>query len=118
MPNSKDLQSNTENLPTHEEIEKRAYELYLQGGDVFSATEHWLIAEEQLKTERAMADAKPPKEKTAAAVPDRVAKRYNQVLVVDELCRREWRRSFGYHHEAVACTTLVSLFWMGGKLLL
>ena len=77
MPNSKDLQSNTENLPTHEEIEKRAYELYLQGGDVFSATEHWLIAEEQLKKERATVDPTPPKGKTAAAVAGRVAKRYN-----------------------------------------
>jgi len=75
MPSSRDPRSNTENLPTHEEIEKRAYGLYLEGGEVFSATEHWLIAEDQLKTERATADAKLPREKTAAAVAGHVVKR-------------------------------------------
>ena len=77
MPNSTNSRSNTENLPTHDEIEKRAYDLYLQGGEVFSTTEHRLIAEEQLKTERATADAKLTEQKTAAAVAGRVAKRYN-----------------------------------------
>jgi hypothetical protein len=77
MTNSRDLQGTTAELPTHDEIEKRAYDLYLQGGEVFSATEYWLIAEEGLKTERATADAKLPKEKTAATAVGRVVKRYN-----------------------------------------
>ena len=76
MPNSTDSRSNTENRPTHDAIEKRAYDLYLQGGEVFSATEHWLIAEEELKSERAIADATLTKQKTAAAVAGS-AKRYN-----------------------------------------
>jgi len=74
MPNSRDFQRNTETLPTREEIEKRAYDLYLEGGEVFSATEHWLIAEEQLKKERATVDPTPPKGKTAAAMAGRVVK--------------------------------------------
>ena len=53
---------------------KRAYDLYLEGGEAFSATEHWLIAEEQLKAERATADATLPKETTAAAVAGRAVK--------------------------------------------
>jgi hypothetical protein len=44
---------------------------------VFSATEHWLIAEEELKNERATVDAKLTKQKAAAAVAGRVVKRYN-----------------------------------------
>jgi hypothetical protein len=76
MPNSTDSRSSTENRPTHEEIEKRAYDLYLQGGEVFSAPEHWLIAEEELKKERATGDAKLPKGRAAVAVAGS-AKRYN-----------------------------------------
>ena len=34
---------------THEEIQKRAYELYLDKGEEFSPTEYWLAAEEELR---------------------------------------------------------------------
>ena len=77
MANGRDLHSTTVELPTHDEIEKRAYDLYLEGGVAFSATEHWLIAEEQLKNERTMAQAKLPKEKAAAAAAGSVLKRPN-----------------------------------------
>jgi hypothetical protein len=40
MPNSRDLQGTTEELPTQDEIEKRAYDLYLKSGEVFSTTEY------------------------------------------------------------------------------
>jgi hypothetical protein len=75
MPNSRDSQGNTEKLPTREEIEKRAYDLYLKGGEELSALEYWLSAEEQLKNERATVDPTPPQGKTAAAVAGRVVKR-------------------------------------------
>jgi len=65
MPN---LRSNTESLPTHDEIAIRAYHLYLKSSEGFSATEHWIIAEEELKKELAGSDAKLPKGKTAAPV--------------------------------------------------
>jgi hypothetical protein len=42
-----------ESLPTHEAIEKRAFELYQQGGDEGTAIDYWLIAEAQLKAEHA-----------------------------------------------------------------
>jgi hypothetical protein len=67
MPNSRDLQGTTEELPTQDEIEKRAYDLYLKSGEVFSTTEYWLIADEELKKEQAMDDTKHSKKKTAAA---------------------------------------------------
>jgi hypothetical protein len=31
--------------PTHEEIQKRAYELYLDKGEQFSSTQYWLAAD-------------------------------------------------------------------------
>ena len=51
MEDSKNLQRTTEQVPTHEEIQKRAYDLYSKSGQDFSAKEHWLMAEEQLKNE-------------------------------------------------------------------
>jgi len=74
MPNSSDSRSNTEKLPTQDEIEKRAYDLYLKDGEVFSTSEYWRIAEDGLKKERAPADAKLPRGKTAAAAAGRVVK--------------------------------------------
>jgi hypothetical protein len=64
--NNRESQSNTQKLLTHDEIEKRAYALYQQGGEDFSATEYWLLAEEELK--KATAETNLPKEKTATAV--------------------------------------------------
>jgi hypothetical protein len=57
MPNNRDLQGMTAEIPTHDEIEKRAYDLYLQDGEVFSTSEYWLIAEDGLKKERATVEA-------------------------------------------------------------
>jgi hypothetical protein len=38
-----------DNEPTDEEIQKRAYELYLDKRDEFSSREYWLAAEEELR---------------------------------------------------------------------
>jgi hypothetical protein len=46
MPNIED------DFPTHEEIEAKAYEIYLHRGENSSAAENWLIAENQLRQER------------------------------------------------------------------
>jgi hypothetical protein len=43
-----DSQRIKEELPTHEEIEQRAYELYLESGSDGQSIEHWLMAEEEL----------------------------------------------------------------------
>ena len=45
-----------ENLPTHKEIERRAYELYVQNGEGCAPEEYWLMAERELKRERAAGD--------------------------------------------------------------
>lgn len=48
--------SHTEDdFSTHDQIETRAYELYLARGEDSSAVENWLAAEEQLKEERSSA---------------------------------------------------------------
>jgi hypothetical protein len=47
-----DSQRIKEELPTHEEIEKRAYELYLESGSDGQSIEHWLMAEEELLQKR------------------------------------------------------------------
>ena len=56
-----------ENLPTHEEIEKRAYELYVQNGEGCSPEEYWLMAEKELKRERAAGDTGSAKKKAVGA---------------------------------------------------
>lgn len=56
---------NTENdFPTHEQIEARAYEIYLNRGENGSAVENWFIAEDQLRQEHA---STPIKSKAANA---------------------------------------------------
>jgi hypothetical protein len=53
---------------THEQIEKRAYEIYLQrGGEEGHALEDWLIAEEELRRERPKREPVPLKSRTAVA---------------------------------------------------
>ena len=42
-----------EQFPSHKEIEKRAYELYLELREDGHAEEHWLVAEEELKRKSA-----------------------------------------------------------------
>ena len=61
-------------LPSYEEIEKRAYELYLQDGERFSATEYWLRAEEELKNENAAPGTASAKKKTVVAGAGGIAK--------------------------------------------
>ena len=54
--------------PTYEEIQKRAYELYLKSREEFSAQEYWLLAEEGLRQEQAKRrEPIPPKGKTGKA---------------------------------------------------
>jgi Protein of unknown function (DUF2934) len=64
VTNSKD------EFPTHEQIEQRAYEIYLErGGEDGQALEDWLIAEEELSKPQAaaVADFAPPKKRGAVA---------------------------------------------------
>jgi len=46
-----DSQQARQDRPTHDQIEKRAYELYLKEGEECSPTEYWLRAEEALLQE-------------------------------------------------------------------
>jgi hypothetical protein len=47
------MQPRTPNFPTHEDIERRAYEIYLERGQEHShSLEHWFAAEAQLLRER------------------------------------------------------------------
>jgi hypothetical protein len=68
-----DIHKELEKTPTHDEIQKRAYELYLKSREEFSAKEYWLIAEEELRQERANKSA-PIKSPTFAAVGQQKAK--------------------------------------------
>ena len=44
--------ANTEDdFPTHEQIQAKAYEIYLDRGENSSAVENWLMAEDQLRQE-------------------------------------------------------------------
>jgi hypothetical protein len=64
VTNSKD------EFPRHEQIEQRAYEIYLErGGEDGQALEDWLIAEEELlkRQAAAVADFAPPKKRSAVA---------------------------------------------------
>ncbi len=61
-----------ENLPTHHEIGKRAYQLYLQAGEGCSPEEYWLMAEKELKRERAAGDTGSVKKKAAGAGPGNI----------------------------------------------
>jgi Protein of unknown function (DUF2934) len=52
MAKLKDLYEARKDVPTHDEIAKRAYELYRKNGEEFSPIEYWLKAEEELRRER------------------------------------------------------------------
>ena len=53
---------------THEQIEKRAYEIYLQhSGEEGHALEDWLIAEEEVRRERPKRESILQKSRTAVA---------------------------------------------------
>jgi hypothetical protein len=45
----RDVQTTIKRSPTHEEIEKRAYEIYLEHGEDGHALEDWLLAENELR---------------------------------------------------------------------
>jgi hypothetical protein len=65
MEDIRELENTKESLPTHEEIEKRAYDLYLKGGREGTAIEYWLIAEEELTQEDAKGTSPSLKKKAA-----------------------------------------------------
>ncbi len=53
---------------THEQIEKRAYEIYLRhNSEDGRAVEDWLIAEEELRQQRPKRESIPEKRKTSVA---------------------------------------------------
>ena len=59
-----------EQFPTHEQIEQRAFEIYLQrGGEDGQALEDWLTAEEELLRGQtaAVADLAPAKKRSVVA---------------------------------------------------
>jgi len=54
MRNTKELEELfSEEFPSHKEIEKRAYELYLERGEEGHSEENWFLAEEELKKKSA-----------------------------------------------------------------
>ncbi len=54
---------------THQQIERRAYEIYLQrGGEEGRALEDWLIAEKELSQKTSKREPAPRKSRTAVAV--------------------------------------------------
>ena len=61
MKNNKDLEGSTTQLPSREEIQKRAYELYSNSAQNLAAEEYWLMAEEQLKQEQSTGAARTSK---------------------------------------------------------
>jgi hypothetical protein len=67
MPHNRDSQGHTEELPTHDEIQNRAYHLYLKNGEEFSPMEYWLIANEELKKDQLTVDVTPPEDRTLVA---------------------------------------------------
>jgi hypothetical protein len=69
MKDIRDLGDTQQHLPTHEEIERRAHEIYLKrGGQHGSDMDDWLAAEAELKRERQMeSESFEPKSKTATA---------------------------------------------------
>jgi hypothetical protein len=69
MADVRDLEGAIEQFPTQEDIEKRAYEIYLESGrEDGHEVEHWLIAEEELRRRQATRhSAIGPKGKTAVA---------------------------------------------------
>lgn len=68
MTQIRELERIDEEQLTHEQIEKRAYEIYLRhNGEEGHALEDWLIAEEELMQERPKRESAPLKRKTAVA---------------------------------------------------
>jgi len=68
MVDAREVEDTKESFPTHDEIAKRAYELYRQAGDEGTAIEYWLIAEAELRQEHAKGASASLKRKAATAV--------------------------------------------------
>jgi len=67
MIQERELESKSEEQLTHEEIEKRAYEIYLnRRGEEGDALQDWLIAEEEVTQGRAKQISAPLKAKGVA----------------------------------------------------
>jgi hypothetical protein len=67
MTNFRDDQGSERRSPTHEEIEKRAYEIYLEHGEEGHALEDWLLAENELRQKYSSRGPIPLKSSSAAA---------------------------------------------------
>lgn len=67
MVDIRESQGINEEPPTHEQIQKRAYELYLKSGGDGNAHEHWRIAEEELRQEPKRHNPMPSKTDTVIA---------------------------------------------------
>jgi len=73
MTDIRDLERAKQHLPTHQEIEERAHEIYLRrGGENGQDVDDWLKAEAELKNERqaaveSAAESLPSKSRTATA---------------------------------------------------
>jgi Protein of unknown function (DUF2934) len=66
MTQIRELEDINEEQLVHEQIEKRAYEIYLQhNGEEGHALEDWLIAEQELRQEHPKRESIPLKRKTA-----------------------------------------------------
>ena len=67
-----------DDFPTHDQIETRAYELYLVRGEDTSAIENWLAAEEELRNECENCDSQLKKPATVAAQRGKVRSRLSR----------------------------------------
>jgi hypothetical protein len=67
MADIRDLEKSEQHLPTHQEIEQKAHEIYLRrGGQQGRDLDDWLAAEAELTKERqTMTDSVPSRSKTA-----------------------------------------------------
>lgn len=68
MAPTKELEEIGQDRSTHDQIEQRAYEIYLKhNGEEGHALEDWLAAEEEVRQVRSKDDNAPPRNKAAAA---------------------------------------------------
>lgn len=63
--NNSQLKNDNDDSPSYNEIQKRAYELFLKHGEGFSPREYWLWAEKELRDAKAVPTPKKSKDATA-----------------------------------------------------
>lgn len=81
----RELKERNETSPTHRDIERRAYEIYLERGqEEEHAVEHWLMAEVQLLRERSKEVAAPLKTTTVVASAGGIAEADRDLLIAEE----------------------------------